>query len=99
MERSALSAEAGDEAFRARLLLAYAGIAAAVNDVRTLSNVVEAEAYHAVDAAVAVLFVWDGGSQSLWCYRYGGGARGFSKLALHSRRCCVLAPFPPPPNR
>jgi hypothetical protein len=68
-ERSVLSSEVEDAAFRTRLQLAFAGIAAAVTDLRTLGRVVEAEVYHPLDGSAAVLWVWDAATRSMWCYR------------------------------
>jgi hypothetical protein len=70
-ERSAISTEVEDDAFRTRLQLAFAGIAAAVTDLRTLSSVVESELHHAVDGSAAVLWLWDAGERTMWCYRCG----------------------------
>ena len=68
-ERSQLSTEVEDDAFHTRLVLAFAGIAAAVTDVATLAKVVQADVPATVEADAAVLYIRDSTTEELWCFR------------------------------
>ena len=58
-----------DDAFHTRLVLAFAGIAAAVTDVATLAKVVQADVPATVEADAAVLYIRDSTTEELWCFR------------------------------
>ena len=91
-EQDELSRESSDAAFRARLVCAYAGMAAAVTDIAGLATVVGNDTPGILDAAVTVMYIRDAATDELWCFRFAH-LHATSDVPTLSRHCTRLLAF------
>jgi GAF domain-containing protein len=81
-EQSVASATLQTDRYITKLLLNFAGVAAAVNDLPSLAAIVERHVPHILDGEAAVLYLLDHDTGEMWCAgRAGTSVDGGVRLA------------------